>query len=160
MARRSGPEPERPTFRGGRKFGAGRSIAGTIALLVALAVVAFLLLIADRPDLAAGAVVLMPLFGVLLAVEVIVWARRRMDQPMPQGVVTCYVCGNQKPRGLRVLMDDELALDAWWRACPRCHVRYCDKHKGLMWLPDEGMPPLHCLACGYEWRITVPRGNV
>jgi hypothetical protein len=141
-----------PVFSGRPRFGTGRSIASGAVLLVLLG--AYVLIRGEQyaflwPFLVA--------FGVALAAEMVVAARRWMERPLGE---RCSVCGRPKPRGLKSLPDDESALGAYWRECPSCHAHYCDDHKGLLWVLDgEHGAGLVCPACGWRWTVVVPSGG-
>ena len=147
---RNGLTRGRYRFVGGRdRFGTGRSIAEggvLLALLGAVVVIGGEQYAYVWPFLVA--------FGVYQVAEMVVAARRWMEQPLGE---RCWVCGRPKPRGFKSLLDDESSLQAYWRECPSCHVHYCDDHKGLLWVPDaEDGADLVCPACGWRWTVRVP----
>ena len=152
--RNGGLKPERRRVIVGRRFGSGR---GIVTEVVILAVLVLVLLLPLERDVRMPALILSPVVSNVLAIEVVLWLRRRMDQPVTQGRATCCVCKKQKPHRLRLLPDDESGPDAWWRECPECHAHYCENHKGLLWMSDERGTGLQCLECGCEWTIWMSR---
>jgi hypothetical protein len=114
----------------------------------------------DDALLVGGLVILMS-----IAFAVIVWLRSREastggadrptvshDRAPPTGSTeTCHVCMKPKPRGRTSFFDEETSLRAWWRRCPECHARYCEDHKGLLWISDEFGTALRCLECEHTW---------
>ena len=151
MGREDGSGRQRSKVSGPR-FGTKWRIGVSVGLLI-VALLCALLLYPDQP----GMLVLAGLAGVALVINLVVWARRRMDEPVSGGSETCSVCQKPKPRGLRALLDDESAFAAWWRQCPVCHAHYCDDHKGLLWFSDVRGTALRCLGCGHEWVVEFPR---